>query len=502
MTIEELAKRWGKSVPNAILGKYYFIAVPQYIIRCTVSMLKPKKITVLQEYILKMVSVGVNSIEDISRFLGMSKNSVNNAVAKMSQEDLLIVNVKDATAHLTPSGHAAIDELNMIVPELVDHVFTMDGLTGEIRADRRNAYKMRELRAQGMTPITPLISAPNLMDISYEAVNRAITKLKKEYPSQAAHLEGELQRVTDIDSVEINYEKNALLVFVNENGELADLQVYGSSSLLTRKNEYETILSKMQNDGIKVVEADKKSAADCPSPEDSDGIWRNMIPTELMERATAEEATGAIEATETEARRIENDIQEIDERTLADPDEKDEELSRRRAELVRERDNLKEELAKQKSTRILSTYDHRPLLEQALQQAKQSVVIISPWIKASGMDYQIINLIRQAVRRGVNIVIGYGMSHNNDSDPDVVKKLENIANQPNSTLQIIPANNTHEKVLIMDDDFIVITSFNWMSFRGNERLGFRRETGIYTESKDVIHSMKQDISSRFNIALV
>ncbi len=32
--------------------------------------------------------------------------------------------------------------------------------------------------------------------------------------------------------------------------------------------------------------------------------------------------------------------------------------------------------------RILSTYDHRPILLDALETAQNSVVIVSPWIKA------------------------------------------------------------------------------------------------------------------------
>ncbi len=76
-----------------------------------------------------------------------------------------------------------------------------------------------------------------------------------------------------------------------------------------------------------------------------------------------------------------------------------------------------------------------------------------------------------------------------------------IQTRSQKMLTLIAANNTHEKVLIKDDEYIVITSFNLMSFRGNSEWGFRRETGVYLESKDVIASMKEDISERFKVQI-
>ena len=41
---------------------------------------------------------------------------------------------------------------------------------------------------------------------------------------------------------------------------------------------------------------------------------------------------------------------------------------------------------------------------------------------------------------------------------------------------------------------MVITSFNWLSFKGDPRRGFRQETGYYTELKDCISDMKKNLS--------
>ena len=154
------------------------------------------------------------------------------------------------------------------------------------------------------------------------------------------------------------------------------------------------------------------------------------------------------------------------------------------------------------ATKILSTYDHRPLLIKALNEAHNSVIIVSPWIKRGGLNNEILSLIRSAVNRGINITIGYGISQKKDSDKLVLEELNKIAKNKNKgKLQIVALNNTHEKVLIMDNKFLVITSFNWLSFGGDPKRGFRQETGIYTESIESILDMKADLSKRMDISL-
>ena len=154
------------------------------------------------------------------------------------------------------------------------------------------------------------------------------------------------------------------------------------------------------------------------------------------------------------------------------------------------------------ATRVLSTYDHRPLLLKALNEACDTIVIISPWIKRGGLNREILNLIKKAVNRGVRVVIGYGISEENSSDKWILKELETIKNcRSKGKLEVYPLNNTHEKVLLMDNQFLVVTSFNWLSFSGDPKKGFRQETGIYTEATEVICSMKADIESRMEITL-
>lgn len=51
MTIEELAKLKANSVPDSILVKYYEAGIPQWHMETILTMLKPKKLSVLHNVI-------------------------------------------------------------------------------------------------------------------------------------------------------------------------------------------------------------------------------------------------------------------------------------------------------------------------------------------------------------------------------------------------------------------------------------------------------------------
>lgn len=130
------------------------------------------------------------------------------------------------------------------------------------------------------------------------------------------------------------------------------------------------------------------------------------------------------------------------------------------------------------------------------------VVIVSPWIKSGGLNNEILGRIERALRRNTQIIIGYGISEKEDSDKWILQRLSDIKSKPyGKYLYLIKLSNTHEKVLIKDNEYMVITSFNWLSFKGDPNKGFRQETGYYTESKEAIKQMKENLSNRMNIKL-
>ena len=117
MTIEELAKQKVNSMPNSILVKYYEAGIPQWHMEAILTMLKQKKLSVLQEFILKFVSYGIDDVLNICEFLGINISAVNNAVAILQKNNLIMVDIFRSKLKLTDKGEEALKEAITIVPE-------------------------------------------------------------------------------------------------------------------------------------------------------------------------------------------------------------------------------------------------------------------------------------------------------------------------------------------------------------------------------------------------
>lgn len=128
----------------------------------------------------------------------------------------------------------------------------------------------------------------------------------------------------------------------------------------------------------------------------------------------------------------------------------------------------------------IRTEDHQEWLRRALTEATHTIVIVSPWIKTRVLR-PLLPMLAAAVRRGCRIWIGHGMPpnafHQDRSDPDALRSLDAMGES------VVRADDlgTHEKVLICDDQFVIVTSYNWLSFDGRNR----RERGIVQLGGDV-----------------
>jgi phosphatidylserine/phosphatidylglycerophosphate/cardiolipin synthase-like enzyme len=63
-------------------------------------------------------------------------------------------------------------------------------------------------------------------------------------------------------------------------------------------------------------------------------------------------------------------------------------------------------------------------------------------------------------------------------------------------LRVERLGNTHEKVLIVDKKFALVTSFNFLSFRGDPSRGFRQETGVYHEIPEKVDQLAEQMLGR------
>jgi phosphatidylserine/phosphatidylglycerophosphate/cardiolipin synthase-like enzyme len=132
-------------------------------------------------------------------------------------------------------------------------------------------------------------------------------------------------------------------------------------------------------------------------------------------------------------------------------------------------------------------------------------MIISPWVRSDVVDGAFRQQLRDTLRRGVHVWIGYGINREGgyrrgpkgDADRDTERALKLLADDF-ANFHLNRLGDTHAKVLICDSRFSIITSFNWLSFRGDVELEFRDERGYYVGLRDRVDDLFDSYRARFD----
>lgn len=125
----------------------------------------------------------------------------------------------------------------------------------------------------------------------------------------------------------------------------------------------------------------------------------------------------------------------------------------------------------------LSIWETKAKFINAIQSAKDKLLIESPWIKRAALNY--IPEIEIALKRKVNVCVLYGIEGNDEHDVKAIKEMERLA-QTFKNFQFIhlPTHfeqtgnkkmvGSHKKLVIKDNDYYIHGSFNFLSFNKNE----------------------------------
>ena len=118
----------------------------------------------------------------------------------------------------------------------------------------------------------------------------------------------------------------------------------------------------------------------------------------------------------------------------------------------------------------IETNEHKKYFLYIFENAKKEICIQSPWVRYEIIE-QYKNSIESALERGVKITIKYGMKPRNKFDKvgidekskEYFKELQNRY----ADLFHLKEGNDHSKIVICDEEFMILGSFNWLSFGGN-----------------------------------
>jgi phosphatidylserine/phosphatidylglycerophosphate/cardiolipin synthase-like enzyme len=223
---------------------------------------------------------------------------------------------------------------------------------------------------------------------------------------------------------------------------------------------------------------------------------RELLPADLLRGATdSSEAHQLRDAAATFSRIAEEEREKL----LTSDDELERETARDRLESVESRlSEISGELASLPARQV-EVFEHPHLLRQALQEATNRILIVSPWIRAGVVDDEFLSLLRAALNRGVSVSIGYGLGDEwvHPRDAAARDRLHDLAAEF-ANLSINELGDTHAKVLILDSRFVVVTSFNWLSFKGDPNKPFRDERGMLVTVPELIEQLYSDLAERIS----
>jgi hypothetical protein len=111
--------------------------------------------------------------------------------------------------------------------------------------------------------------------------------------------------------------------------------------------------------------------------------------------------------------------------------------------------------------------------------------------------------LEAALARGVSVHIGWGISQDEregpDAHPRALARLETLA-KSYSNLVLRRLGDTHAKVLICDRRYVIVGSFNWLSFRGDPKRTFRDEQGTLVALPEYVDTQYEKFVGRFTEA--
>jgi phosphatidylserine/phosphatidylglycerophosphate/cardiolipin synthase-like enzyme len=180
-------------------------------------------------------------------------------------------------------------------------------------------------------------------------------------------------------------------------------------------------------------------------------------------------------------------------------------LSEQLAQSQQRQQELESQLANI-SVRQVPVYDHRKYLDRALEEAQQHVLIVSPWIRFEVVDDELVGRFRELLQRGVELWIAFGInkegSHGrgkakDEHDRDAERKLRRLGEDFPELFHMTRLGDTHAKILICDSRFSIATSYNWLSFKGDEQLEFRDERGYYVGLSSHVDELFEEYRQRF-----
>lgn len=472
--VDEVLNRLAGLHAGFTLVEFEEVGLPFFELRLDVMAQKRHELPIIDEFVMHLAHSGLRSSIDIGGMLGLDSTLVQRSVVSLLQSDYVDypIGTDGREIVLTQLGAKVLEERMDQVPVRAELHLGFDRLLWKLSTTwMRHWVTSQSFKQSGARGIPARRKRrPELEEVDLPTLNRMLEGLPH---ARRAQIDYDVLQILNLGA-RTKVLPALMLVFVAD-----DQSTTRASFVIDGHHSPEHDRAFEDADGLNrmgIHPADPASLdQDRPDlPDDLEALQPEHSTTEaLAERRRA--AKMALDTALAEAT-----VDELAGAAVERP------AASRRAELVEEHvEELRRELEKVEAQeealplRPISTFEHRILLEEAIENAGERLLVISPWIRSSVVDSRFLACLERLCAAGVRVHIGYGIRKNDveGHDERAVSALAKLARR-HTNLVVRDVGNTHAKVLVWDDR-MVLTSFNWLSFRGDPHRRYRQEEGIF-----------------------
>jgi hypothetical protein len=449
------------------LISYGEVGLPFYRLLIRAEFLEHRAIGPSSEFLLKAVSAGIDQPDHIGQLLGLSGRVLDAAIVELvASDDLHLVRKSDTLGSsliLTPKGERTLKTLISSAPEERAIEIDYDALLRRPVPFLDDWVMPIDLRNSGAREVPPAVTKPpDIHQIRLDAVDKILRALgdRREAKRDLLALKA-IDRRRRVFQVAV-----ALFYRSNDDGQIqAAFSIDGQLSI-----EHEKAFSKS-----KLL---RKLGVSMEGLEPAERAIAQLIGTKFIEEANRNRSydgfAPAVGVTDNSAQ-LQEDLSSAPEN------------AREPAEIS--------------PVFSVETYEHPGYLRVALSEARSRLLIVSPWVRQAVVDRSFLEQLEGRLANGATVYIGWGIGRlemdDEDIDPQVSREFDRLQKRYTSTFFPKRLGNTHAKILICDQRFMVVTSFNWLSFKGDPNRTFRDERGIGVSILQEIEQQFDDLLRRF-----
>jgi hypothetical protein len=482
MDAARVAQLFDDLKPAFSLVDFEEVGLPIYKLTAAVLTLESKKYAPIDEFVLKCIAAGMNTAQDVSGLLGIENRIVEGSLTNLVRDDDVFASATGELS-LTKKSRLVIEGEQSIKPREQSVVFTYDGLTRLPRYFGLPLFGPRELKGAGLREVRAFPARkPEADEVDVRALEETL-----ELEAGTRRSEVKILRVRDIGRKENRFLPAVMLIYRAAMGAEVRVRFAVDGRLSVEHEKAFLAVGGVEKLGIRESVLNSERAP---------------LLSELIGNGLAEEITGHL-STEEDATVLKRKSSiarfKADILKKALTEEQESRVDPLYAAAVAEAESAERELAALQ-VRPIAVYEHPPLLDDALDTAVRRVLIISPWITPAVVDPRFLKRLQAALERGVTVNIGYGLEDRRQGRPtpnEAEKALHELAKR-NPLLKVIWLGNTHAKILLKDSEWFVVSSFNWLSFRGDPTRTFREEWGTLIGVRSVVDKYYAEFAPRFD----